>query len=539
MVTAHTSELSAVRVPDTFNIASYFIDRNLELGHGSKTALYEDGRTINYEQLAAMVNRCGNALRALDIEVENRVLMALPDSAEFVATFFGAAKIGAVPVPVNTAARPDDYLYYLNDSGAQAFVLHDELWPQLQAVLARAPRLRHVIVVPAVPAQTREVSAQPPTGAHYSFHTLKEVARGASSKLEAEPTSKDDVAFFLYTSGSTGGPKGAVHLQHDMLFATEYYARGILQMTDNDIAFSASKLFFAYGLGNGMYFPLGVGAASVMNPHRPKPETIYEYLEKFRPTLFFGVPTLYASMLQIPDKKDLSSVRFGVSAGEALPPEIFQRFQERFGVSILDGIGSTEMLHIFVSNRPDDIRPGTSGKIVPGYESKIVDDAGNALPGGELGNLWVKGDSAAAFYWRKHDLSKRIMIGEWLVTGDKYYVDEQGYHYYCGRSDDMLKVAGQWVSPAEVENALLGFPGVLEAAVVGLEDSDGLVKPKAFLVMKDTPGASTPGTNKDEELRNFLREKLAGFKCPRWFEYVSELPKTPTGKIQRFKLRAR
>src|SRR3990172_1402994 len=454
-----------------------------------------------------MVNRCGNALRALGIEAESRVLMAVPDSAEFVATFFGAAKIGAVPVPVNTAARPDDYLYFLNDSGAQAFVLHDELWPQLQAVLARAPRLRHVIVVPAVPAQTREVSAQPPTGAHYSFHTLKEVARGASSKLEAEPTSKDDVAFFLYTSGSTGGPKGAVHLQHDMLISTELFSRSVLEFSEKDIAFSTSKLFFAYGMGNGSYFPFSVGAGTVYCPLRPKPETILDYIEAFRPTLFFSVPTLYAAMLQVPDKKDLSSIRYGVSAGEALPAEIYTRFQERFGVSILDGIGSTEMLHIFISNRPGDIRPGSSGKLVPGYQAKIVDDAGKEMPPGEIGNLWISGDSAAAFYWRKHERTKQTMVGDWLVTGDKYYIDPDGYFCYFGRADDILRCSGQWVSPVEVENVLITHPAVLESAIVGADDDDGLTKPKAYIVLKQ--GAQPPS---EEELRAFLREKLAGFK---------------------------
>ena len=534
MVVAESTHGPTVHVPDPFNIASYFVDRNLDLGRGTKTAIYEEGRQLTYAQLAEMVNRCGNALRALGIEVENRILMAVPDSAEFVSLFLGAAKIGAVPIPVNTAARPDDYLFYLRDSGARAFVVHEELWPQVQGVLSHAPNLRQVVVLPSVPAQTQEVSIQPPTGARYSFHTLAKLLEAASPTLEAEPTSKDDIAFILYTSGSTGGPKGAVHLQHDMLFATELYARGILQMSEQDIAFSASKLFFAYGMGNGMYFPLGVGAATVLNPHRPKPEIIFDHIEKFHPTFFFGVPTLYAAMLQVLEKRDLSSVRFGVSAGEALPAEIYHRFQERFGVSILDGIGSTEMTHIFISNRPDDIRPGTSGRLVPGYEAKIVDEEGNSLPRGELGNLWVKGDSAAAFYWRKHDLSKRTMVGEWLVTGDKYYVDEEGYYFYGGRADDMLKVAGQWVSPAEVENALLGFPGVLEAAVVGFEDDDGLVKPKAFLVLSAPADGST-----EETLRNFLREKLPGFKCPRWFAFVGELPKTPTGKIQRFKLRVR
>jgi benzoate-CoA ligase len=276
-----------------------------------------------------------------------------------------------------------------------------------------------------------------------------------------------------------------------------------------------------------------VGASAVYNPHRPKPEIIFDYIEKFRPTLFFGVPTLYAAMLQVRESKDLSGIRFAVSAGEALPADIFDRFRERFGVSILDGIGSTEMLHIFISNRPNDIRPGLSGKVVPGYEAKIVDAAGNAVPADEIGNLWVKGDSAAAFYWRKHDRSKGAMLGDWLVTGDKYCVDEEGYYNYCGRADDMLKVSGQWVSPVEVENALAGHPAVLEAAVVAHEDDDGLIKPKAYVVLNDQSGDVTT-----ESLISFLREKIPGYKCPRWVEFVNDLPKTPTGKIQRFKLRA-
>ena len=523
-----------IHVPDPFNITSYFVDRNVELGREKNIAICEEGRQLNYAQLAEMVNRTGNALRSLGIDAENRVLLAVPDSAEFVAAFFGAAKIGAVPIPVNTAARPDDYLYFLNDSGASAFVVHEELWPQLQKILPQAPRLRSLLLVG--PSSGKPGAAPPdnPSGAAYDCHSYAKLLEESSPKLEAEPTSKDDIAFLLYTSGSTGGPKGAVHLQHDMLFSTELYARSVLQITEQDIAFSASKLFFAYGLGNGMYFPFSCGGTAVLNPHRPKPEIIFDYIEKFRPTLFFGVPTLFSAMLQIPEKKDLSSIRSAVSAGEALPAEIFQRFRERFGVTILDGIGSTEMLHIFISNRPNDARPGSTGKLVPGYEARIVNDDGTEAPQGEIGNLWVKGDSAAAFYWRKQELTKKTMIGEWLVTGDKYYIDKEGYFCYCGRADDMLKVSGQWVSPAEVENALLGFPGILEAAVIGLEDADRLVKPKAFLVMK-SPGDAP----NEEEMQKFLRKKLAGFKCPRLFEIVQELPKTPTGKIQRFKLRAR
>jgi len=322
-----------------------------------------------------------------------------------------------------------------------------------------------------------------------------------------------------------------------MLYCVETYGKQVLQMTEADRTVSAAKLFFAYGLGNNMYFPMAVGAQGVLFPHRPLPEAMFQQISKHRPTLFFGIPTLYAAMLQVKDadkRFDLSSLRLCVSAGEALPEELYKRWHERFGVEILDGIGTTEILHVFLSNRPGQIRPGSTGLPVPGYEAIVVDDEGRILPRGEIGNLRVKGDSIMAYYWNQHEKTKDTLFGHWIQTGDKYYQDEDGYFWYCGRADDMLKVGGIWVSPVEVENTLIGHPAVLETAVVGHEDSDRLVKPKAFVVLKEGHAGSAA---LDAELKGFVKDKIAPYKYPRWIEFVSELPKTATGKIQRYKLR--
>jgi len=512
------------QIPERFNAASFFVDRNIAEGRSEKVAYFHDDRTITYGHLHRLTNRVGNALLGLGVDMEDRVLLLLLDGPEFVASFFGAIKIGAVPIPVNTLLRARDYLYFLNDSRAQVAMIAEPLLTAVGPILSQARYLKHVVVVGK------------PEGRHVAF---EDWTSNASAVLEAADTSKDDTAFWLYSSGSTGFPKGAVHLQHDMVVCSDTYALQVLGITERDRTFSAAKLFFAYGLGNNMYFPMRVGAQAVLYPHRPTPEAVFRVIDRYKPTLFFGVPTLYAGMLQVTDAEDrfdCSSLRLCVSAGESLPAELYRRWTDRFGLELLDGIGTTETLHIFISNRPGQVKPGSSGVPVPGYEAAIVDDEGKPVPRGAVGNLRVKGDSTMAFYWNQHEKTKASLFGEWIQTGDKYFQDEDGDFWYCGRSDDMLKVGGIWVSPVEVESTLAMHPAVLEAAVVGQEDADKLVKPKAYVVLKD---ALTASPDLEEDLRNFVKGKIAPYKHPRWVEFVSELPKTATGKIQRFRLRQR
>jgi benzoate-CoA ligase len=514
--------IASESLPARFNVAAHFVDRNVAEGRGGAPAFHCEGRVLTYADVQDLANRTGNLLRELGVGMEDRVLLLCLDAPEFLGAFWGAIKIGAVPIPVNTLLRGPDYLYFLEDSRATVAVVSAPLLAEAGPVLGQATYLRHVLV------------AGGPAGVYLSFEDR--VAR-AASRLDPAPTSRDDAAFWLYSSGSTGFPKGAVHLHHDMWICTETYAKQVLALGASDKVFSAAKLFFAYGLGNAGYFPMGVGAQSVLYPHRPTPEGVFEVLNRERPTLFFGVPTLYAAMLNIKEAErrfDLSSLRLCISAGEALPEEIYTRWRERFGVEIIDGIGTTEILHIFLSNRPGAARPGSSGLPVPGYEAVIVDDEGRPVPRGEIGNLRVKGDSTMAYYWNKHDKTRETLYGPWIQTGDKYYQDADGHFWYAGRSDDMLKVGGIWVSPVEVEATLVKHPAVLEAAVVGKEDSEGLVKPRAFVVLKE-PGGAGPALA--DELKGFVKDKIAPYKYPRWIEFVSELPKTATGKIQRFKLR--
>jgi benzoate-CoA ligase family protein len=482
---------------------------------------YPSHEQITYRQVLERVNRVGNALRdALDVRLEERVLLLLLDCPEFVYCFFGAMKIGAVPIPTNTLFTPADYEYLLNDSRARVVVISEALLPRLQAIPRERLRyLREVVVVGTAPDGTRPFQALLDAG---------------SPSLTAEPTTSDDSAFWLYSSGSTGFPKGCVHLHRDMLVCTQLYGRGVLDIGERDRCYSVAKLFFAYGLGNGLYFPFGVGATTILFSGPPTPANVCDIVRVHRPTLFFSVPTSYAQLLAQDAQCDFSSVRWGVSAGEALPPAIFERFQNRFGVTILDGIGSTEITHIFISNQPGAIRPGSSGKPVPGYDIRIVDDDGQPVPTGEIGSLLVKGDSTCAGYWNKHDKTRDTIQGHWIRTGDKYYQDADGFLWYAGRDDDMLKVGGIWVSPIEVENALVEHPAVLEVGVVGREDQDGLVKPLAYVVLA---AGQTASPQLGHELVEFVRSKLAEYKRPRWIVFVDELPKTATGKTQRFKLR--
>ncbi len=533
-----------ILLPDPFNAATYFIDRHLQEGRGEKIAIEAEGAQVTYRQLHEGVNRFGHGLRQLDVRVEERVFLLLLDGPEFALSFFGAIKIGAVPVPVNTLLRPADYQYVLNNARARVAVVSESLYPQIQVIARDQLRyLKHIIVVGADPPEDT-----------LSFGRLIEQS---SPDLEAEPTSKDDAAFWLYSSGSTGFPKACVHLQHDMVVCAERYAKAVLRMTENDRCFSVAKLFFAYGLGNALYFPLAVGATSILWPGPPKPQKIFEIIERHRPTLFFSVPSNYAALLAFgtgtahvgtdapvrpiersstsPDF-NLSSVRYGISAGEALPAALFHRFKERFGVEILDAIGSTEVLHVYIANHPGAVRPGSSGQIIDGYEARIVDEHDQPVKPGDIGNLLVKSDSTCSHYWNQHEKSKSTIEGHWIRTGDKYYQDADGYFWYAGRSDDMLKCSGVWVSPAEIEAVLIEHPAVQEAAVVGREDHDQLVKPAACVVLK--PGKAGT-TDLARELQEFVVSHLPVFKRPRWVEFLDELPKTATGKLQRYKLRQR
>ncbi|MBN9090335.1 MAG: benzoate-CoA ligase family protein [Reyranella sp.] len=503
-----------VRLPQRFNVAVPFIDRHLTEGRSDKVAIRTvHGEAVTFGALAERVNRAGNALLAQGLRPGDRLLMAVKDCPAFFYLFWGAIKAGIVPVPPNTLLRAADYAYMFEDSGCGLVVYSTEFAGEIEPALKQFPV--KMLTVDAF---------------------LAEMAK-ASPQLEARLAAPTDDCFWLYSSGSTGRPKGAVHGHRDMVVTSELYGVRVLGVTDKDVSYSAAKLFFAYGLGNAMTFPLWTGSTAILDDRRPTPDTTFDNIEKFQPTLYYGVPTLYAAQLAALDQKprQLDSIRACVSAGEPLPADIFRRWKEKTGTVILDGIGSTECLHIFIGNRLDDYRPGTSGKPVPGYEVKVVDDARQPVKKGESGALWIRAESAAKYYWNKPEKTAETMIDGWLNTGDTYREDPDGYLVYEGRSDDMLKVGGIWCSPIEIESCLITHPAVLEAAVIGQADADQLIKPKAIVVLKQAGGGGAALT---DELTDLCRKSLAPYKYPRWIEYVAELPKTATGKIQRFKLRA-
>jgi benzoate-CoA ligase family protein len=504
------------------NAAAFFVDRHLTEGRGARTAFRWGDRRVTYAEVAESANRFGNALLRLGVEVENRVLLVMSDSPAFAAAFWGTVKIGAVAVPVNPYMSAPGYEFLLNDSRAKVVVVDEATAQQVTSVRPRCPFLRAAVV----------------TGrARPDAFAFDDVSGRASRALEPARTLGDDIAYWGYTSGSTGTPKAAVHSHRHFVAAAELVGRGVFGLGEDDVVLSVSKMFFAYGLGNTLYFPALVGATSVLVHERIDPRRAFELVARERPTVFCAVATLYARMLQVVDvgrPVDLSSVRLCVSSGEALPPSVFDGWKSRFGVELVDVVGATETLHDFIASRPGRVRRGSCGEIVPGFDVRLVDDEDQPVPPGTVGHLLVRGETTSPCYWNRLDETRAKMLGEWVRTGDMMSRDEDGYFYFAGRADDMLKVAGMWVSPSEVEAALSAHPAVVEAALVGRRSADGFIVPHAFAVLADANAASGA---LEAELRTFVRARLAGFKVPRTIEFVPDLPRTATGKIQRFRLR--
>ena len=507
--------------PHTYNAAIDFVDRNIDEGRADKAAFIDPGRTLTYGQLQEASCQMANLLTSLGVKREARVAMIMLDTVDFPITFWGAVRAGIIPVPLNTLLNANQYDYMLRDSRAEVLVISAALLPTVDALLAGIDSLRHIIV-----------SGGEASG-HLAFQAELE---NHGQVFHPAETLADEVAFWLYSSGSTGNPKGVQHVHTSPMITARNYAQDVLAMSEDDVVYSAAKLFFAYGLGNAMTFTMATGATAALLPGRPTPQSVFGMLKDHQPTLFFGVPTLYAAMLADPDctpENGSARLRHCISAGEALPEDVAGGWKERFGVEILDGIGSTELLHIFLSNRPGDLRYGTTGKAVPGYELKLLDEDGTELGPDEIGELVVRGNTAANGYWNQRAKSRATFEGEWTRTGDKYYRDADGFYHYCGRTDDMFKVSGIWVSPFEVESALVSHEAVLEAAVVAKEDAEGLLKPKAFVVLNQ----GQDGNGLFEALKEHVKQEVGAWKYPRWIDFVEDLPKTATGKIQRFKLR--
>jgi benzoate-CoA ligase family protein len=497
-------------------MADYFLYHNVEEGRENKVCLYYEDRSWTYGEVARLSNQTGNALRDLSLDIEDRVLIVLPDCPEFVWTWFGAARIGAVITMVNPLLPAADYEYYLDYTRARVAVIHQSVSPVFAEAARHARYLKNILVVGDEGNFDKHVNSAP---------------------VECTPadTRRDDIAIWLFTSGSTGHPKGAVHLQHDLPYNTEVFAKATMGVNAGDLTVSVPKLFFGYATGTNLLFPFAVGGATALFSERSTAEKMFEVIKRYRPTILTTVPTMINSMLNVPgsSRDDLSSLRFCYSAGEALPIELFERWTNTYGVDICDGIGSAEMFHIYITNRPGDIKAGSLGRVVEGYEARIVDADGNEVPTGEMGTLRIKGDSAALCYWNAHEKSKETFAGDWCTSGDQFHVDEAGYYWYHGRTDDMLKVSGVFVAPAEIENCLLQHEAVLECAVVGHE-AGGLVKPKAFIVLREGYEETTELV---EQIKQFVKNRIAVYKYPRWVEFVDSLPKNDRGKIDRKKLK--
>ncbi len=501
--------MGGLELPNRYNVGADLLDRNLKAGREGKVAIHSAGGEVTYGELFRMACGAARTLAELGVRREERVLIVAFDSPGWVAAFLGAIRHGAVPVPVNPLLqRSEDYDHFIEDSLARVVIVDAASEEKVKAAVDRTPEPPHLIR-----------AGQIPTG----------------DEGDPAPTRRDDMAFWLYSSGSTGKPKAVVHLQHDIPYTCVTYGEQVLGITERDTTFSTTGLFHAYGFGNNLTLPYWVGATTVLHAGRHTPATVLETIEKRRPTLFFSAPTLYNAILNFDGSRgrDLSSIRHCVAAAESLPAEVWRRWKDAYGLTILDGVGSTEMLHIYCSNRLDDVRPGSSGKPVPGYELKILDEEGNATPTGEAGDLYVKGDSALALYWAQHEKTKRSVLGEWFFTGDRYRVDTDGFYWYEGRSDDMIKVSGLWASPIEIESALLEHSAVGESAVVGI-DVDGFTRIKAFVITK---GGVDGSDALKAELQEHCKSRLQRYQYPHLIEFLDELPKTVTGKIQRYKLR--
>jgi benzoate-CoA ligase family protein len=505
--------------PGVFNAASYFIDRHINEGRANKTAFIDDADTYTYAELLNRVNQSGNALLKLGLDKNDRVAMVMLDTIEFPSVFWGAIKAGVIPVPLNTLLTTAEYEFILNDSGATTLIVSETLYPIIEPVLSNIPELKHIII----------------SGEQdYKLPLLSPLLNECSFDLKPADSYSDDIAFWLYSSGSTGNPKGVMHRHENLYHTAKLYGKGVLGIREDDTVYSAAKLFFAYGLGNAMTFPLYVGATAILSAARPTPISVMDIIQNKKPTIYYGVPGLYAAILTSINEPVSTKLRLCVSAGEALPDHIGREWETNFNVSILDGIGSTEMLHIYLSHDGNDDYYGTTGIPVPGYEIKLIDEKGESVSSGEIGELLVKGPSVASGYWQLPEKTRNVFQDGWLHSGDKYIQNEKGFYVYSGRNDDMFKVSGQWVSPFEVESAISQHADVLEAAVVAKEDDNNLLKPMAYVVLRDNIQANEKLAY---EIKQYVKQNISKHKYPRWVEFVDSLPKTATGKIQRFKLR--